>query len=608
VAAGIVTVTFDASQRAVIAAGPDERLLVVAGAGRGKTEVIAGRIQQLVDEHGLQPSDEVLVLTFSRAAVAAARRRLEDRGNGLVAVSTFDSFATRVLLEAGEDPSLAGGFDQRVRAATKALREDPPERITELRHVLLDEVQDLVGDRAEFALALLGRLDPDCGFTALGDPLQAIYDWQLDESTSKTSSYGLLERLTTDLGARRTSLDVDYRARGKDPLAVVALGDEVRRLEDGPEARELVAKVSSTLLDLGPMTEATNLVDREPRTTAVLCRTNGQALVVSQELRNAGVRHVLRRQLVQVGVAAWVGTALGDVNSPNLDKDEVLELVAAATQDIDPTEAWVALKEAERRPRDRELLTLSAVRQALRVGAAPLGLAASDHASVVVSTVHRAKGLEFDRVIIVPARERGGVDADPATEMRVSYVALSRARDEVYLSSAPAEAGLVFKPRGVDRWAQHAWQGRRPPRVVSLEALSVDVDVQKPTRGPSGTAVEVQAQLRESAIAGAPVVGLLESGGEIAAPRFTLHLQDGGAVIGRTSESLGRALARVIRPGYGRDWPRALVGLAVGSVETVAGDPDLTRFAGLPGSGLWLVPRLTGLARPDWKNEWEGWT
>ncbi len=222
----------------------------------------------------------------------------------------------------------------------------------------------------------------------------------------------------------------------------------------------------------------------------------------------------------------------------------------------------------------------------------------------MVSTVHRAKGLEFDRVVIVPARDRADADLDPAEEMRVSYVALSRARDEVYLGSAPAEAGLVFKPRGVDRWAQHAWQGRRPPRVVSLEALSVDVDVQKPTRGHSGTAVEVQARLRERAVTGAALVGVLEPDGELAAPRFTLHLSDDGSIVGRTSESFGRALARVLRPGYGKDWPRALLGLAVGSVETVAGDPDLTRFAGLPGSGLWLVPRLTGLARPDWKNEW----
>ncbi|MCZ2804846.1 AAA family ATPase [Modestobacter sp. VKM Ac-2983] len=603
-----MTFEFDASQQAIVEAGPEERLLVVAGAGRGKTEVIAGRVRELVDVHGLLPSDEVLVLTFSRAAVAAARRRLEDRGHGMIAVSTFDSFATQVLLEAGEDPSSVGGFDRRIRAATAALRNDPPPRVTTLRHVLLDEVQDLVGDRAELALAVLGQLEPDCGFTALGDPLQAVYDWQLDESVSKVSSGQLMARLVDGLSARRTALDVDYRARGTDPLAVVDLGEDVRRLGDGAAARERVTSFIDHLLDLGPVPGMTNLVDRAPQTTALLCRTNGQALTVSQSLREAGVRHVLRRPLEDVGVASWIGAAFGAAETPVLDRDEVTALVHAATSDIDPVDAWVALKEAERRTRDREHLDLGALRRALRAGSAPLGLAAADDASVVVSTIHRAKGLEFDRVLIVPAQERGDIDADPAAEMRVSYVALSRARDEVFLCQAPQEAAMVSRlPSG--RWAVHAWMGRGKRRPVSMEAVSQDVDIIKPTAEQDGSGRAVQARLSRGDVTGAPLIAVLEVGSAPNMPRFTLHLAADGMLVGRTSEHFGRGLLSTFgRPFGGRDWPRAIHGMAIASVETVAGDPDLTRFAGLGGSGLWLVPRLTGLAGPDWKNEWEGWT
>jgi DNA helicase-2/ATP-dependent DNA helicase PcrA len=603
-----VSVIFDASQRAVIESDADARLLVVAGAGRGKTEVIAGRVRELVDVHGLLPSEEVLVLTFSRAAVAAARRRLEDRGHGLVAVSTFDSFAAQVLLEADEDPSSIGGFDRRIRAATAVLRDDPPARVSTLRHVLLDEVQDLVGDRAELALALLGQLEPDCGFTALGDPLQAIYDWQLDESTSKVSSGQLMAGLVDDLGARRTALDVDYRARGEEPLAVVDLGDDVRQLGDGAAARERVTDFIDGLLDLGPLPGATSLVDRSPRTTAVLCRTNGQALTVSQRLREAGVRHVLRRPLEDVGVASWVGAAFGAVDSPVLDREEVTALVQGATADIDPVDAWVALKEAERRTRDRDHLDLGALRRALRAGAAPLGLAAADDASVVMSTVHRAKGLEFDRVLIVPADERRDLDDDPAAEMRVSYVALSRARDEIFLCHAPDEAAMVSRlPSG--RWAVHAWMGRGKRRPAAMEAVSLDVDIIKPTGGQDGSAAAAQERLQRGDVTGAGVTAVLEAGSAPNTPRFTLHLDEDGALVGRTSEHFGRGLSSTFgTPWGGQGWPRAVRGLAVASVETVAGDPDLTRFAGLGGSGLWLVPRLTGLARPDWKNEWKGWT
>lgn len=603
-----MSVVFDASQRAVIESDASTRLLVVAGAGRGKTEVIAGRVEDLVDVHGLQPADEVLVLTFSRAAVAAARRRLEDRGNGLVAVSTFDSFATRVLLEADEDPSSVGSFDRRIRAATAVLRDDPPARVSALRHVLLDEVQDLVGDRAELALAVLGQLEPDCGFTALGDPLQAIYDWQLDDSTSKLSSGELMTRLVEDLGASTTALDVDYRARGEDPRAVVELGEVVRRVTDGAEAQELVRDFVEGLLDLGPLPEVTNLVDRTPKTTAVLCRTNGQALTVSQRLREAGVRHVLRRPLEDVGVARWIGAAFGAVDTPVLDRDEVTALVGAAASEIDPIDAWVTLKEAERRRQDRDHLDLGALRRALRAGAPPLGLAAADDASVVVSTIHRAKGLEFDRVLIVPAHERRDLDDDPAAEMRVSYVALSRARDEIFLCQAPQEAAMVSRLQS-GRWAVHAWMGRGRRRPVAMEAVSLDADVIKPTGGQDDSAAAVQRRLRCGDVSGAAVTAVLEKDSTPQLPRFTLHLDEDGTLVGRTSEHFGRGLWSTFgRPWGGQGWPRAIRGLAVASVETAAGDPDLTRLAGLGGSGLWLVPRLTGLARPDWKNEWEGWT
>ena len=49
---------------------------------------------------------------------------------------------------------------------------------------------------------------------------------------------------------------------------------------------------------------------------------------------------------------------------------------------------------------------------------------------VVVSTIHRAKGLEFDRVLLTDPRDRDA--SDPGEENRILYVALSRARREIF--------------------------------------------------------------------------------------------------------------------------------------------------------------------------------
>lgn len=113
------------------------------------------------------------MLSFSRAAVSAVRARLELREVAAANVRTFDSFAGQILLDADIEP--IGSYEARIRQATRVLNESDeiPFEVESLRHVVMDEVQDLVGDRADFVLALLRRLDSDVGVTALGDPLQA---------------------------------------------------------------------------------------------------------------------------------------------------------------------------------------------------------------------------------------------------------------------------------------------------------------------------------------------------------------------------------------------------------------------------------------------------
>lgn len=159
-------------QLSIVEAPANARLLVIAGAGQGKTEVVVSRIDALVQNEGLTASEEVLVLSFSRAAVSAVRTRLDVRDVARATVRTFDSFASVLLLDAGIQAE--GGFDARIRRATQLLKEaeEAPHDVELLRHIVIDEVQDLVGDRADFVTAILNWLDDDAGITALGDPLQ----------------------------------------------------------------------------------------------------------------------------------------------------------------------------------------------------------------------------------------------------------------------------------------------------------------------------------------------------------------------------------------------------------------------------------------------------
>src|SRR5215211_4270726 len=101
----------NAAQRAAVT-HPEGPVLVVAGAGTGKTRVLTRRFAWLV-EQGVPP-EAILALTFSSTAAAEMRERLEalveDPWEELH-VSTFHGFCSRLLadeaLEAGLDPFFA---------------------------------------------------------------------------------------------------------------------------------------------------------------------------------------------------------------------------------------------------------------------------------------------------------------------------------------------------------------------------------------------------------------------------------------------------------------------------------------------------------------------
>ncbi|MFA5013204.1 MAG: UvrD-helicase domain-containing protein [Candidatus Paceibacterota bacterium] len=78
-------------------------LMIVAGAGTGKTTVITNRIAYLIEEKGLKP-EEILALTFTDKAA----REMEDRVEALLPfgyydfwISTFHSFCDRILKNYG---------------------------------------------------------------------------------------------------------------------------------------------------------------------------------------------------------------------------------------------------------------------------------------------------------------------------------------------------------------------------------------------------------------------------------------------------------------------------------------------------------------------------
>ncbi|MBD3240667.1 MAG: AAA family ATPase [Chitinivibrionales bacterium] len=102
----------NASQRTAVLhnQGP---LLVLAGAGSGKTRVLTARVARLVGERHCRPKN-ILAVTFTNKAAREMRERLaklvSTRAAAEMTICTFHSFGARVLREHGSVVGLHRGF------------------------------------------------------------------------------------------------------------------------------------------------------------------------------------------------------------------------------------------------------------------------------------------------------------------------------------------------------------------------------------------------------------------------------------------------------------------------------------------------------------------
>lgn len=100
----------EAQREAVVHQGAP--LLIVAGAGSGKTRVLTHRIAYQLQKGALRPS-EVLAITFTNKAAAEMQERVHaliEPGGGYIWVSTFHSACVRILREHAKAAGLKSNF------------------------------------------------------------------------------------------------------------------------------------------------------------------------------------------------------------------------------------------------------------------------------------------------------------------------------------------------------------------------------------------------------------------------------------------------------------------------------------------------------------------
>lgn len=89
--------SLDSQQRLAVLSDEDN-VLVIAGAGSGKTATIAGKVAYLVRKKGIQPKD-ILLISFTRKSCEEMQERIKNKMNINVDVKTFNKLGLDIIRE-----------------------------------------------------------------------------------------------------------------------------------------------------------------------------------------------------------------------------------------------------------------------------------------------------------------------------------------------------------------------------------------------------------------------------------------------------------------------------------------------------------------------------
>lgn len=455
----------DVDQSEFIQAPISQRTIINAGPGTGKTWSLIERIIHMAssssnDEVDDEPlSDTVQVICFSNAAVGVVENRLKlaieegrlEGGRQKPNVRTLDSFASCIIHWAREHQDahkiLPKGFswgdsdyDKAINTAREAISKYKG-IFDSCRHFIIDEVQDIVGCRAEFVLEILKALPEECGFSLLGDACQAIYDYQADNHPNMMNS----EEFYAQLFASYTSaiyLKFSKNYRQQNPLPqqfsiyrdAILTGDIQACKNAFKQLRSETHVIEKEEFDLGkPNADFLNKL-RKKGSIAFLTRNNGQSLRVSTWLRQKNINHQLFRE-TPIQHAGWIGRFFLSYDDDVIDKADFSKVFPEIFPDKKEyiEDYWNALINESNSGSRKRYKTADILRAIMTTKKWNTLLTPDDNinSEIVVSNIHRAKGREFDVVILV-SEQASPDDIEKREEHRVNYTGFSRYKKEMH--------------------------------------------------------------------------------------------------------------------------------------------------------------------------------
>ncbi|MGI6623239.1 MAG: RecQ family ATP-dependent DNA helicase [Acetivibrionales bacterium] len=419
-------------QSQIINDNESKYIVVAAGPGSGKTRVLAHKLASLLLLEDVK-HEQLLMLTFSRAAATEFKKRLIDLiGNAahFVEIKTFHSYCFDLL---GKIGSLEG-VENVVKNATEMINNGEVEPGKVMKSVLvIDEAQDM--DKNEFALVqALIHANDDMRIIAVGDDDQNIYEFRGSDSK-------YLHSLIEEYGAVKYEMEENFRSKGR----IVALSNAFiaslsNRMKSSP--------IQAVNNEPGTVEIAYHTSDRIEEAVAndviknykggkacVLTNTNYEALQIQGILTKKGIRVKLIQsndgfRLYNLAeVRFFLKSIDANLKSPVINDD----LWSAAKKRLEEAYAdSTCLSNCLNMIAEFESVNSIKFRTDLEEFIKESNyddFYSEDYEAVYVSTIHKAKGREFDTVFLLIKNTNIINDA----EKRRLYVALTRAKESLFI-------------------------------------------------------------------------------------------------------------------------------------------------------------------------------
>ena len=469
-------------------------IVVAAGPGSGKTRVLVHKLASLLLLEDVK-HEQLLMLTFSRAAATEFKQRLMQLiGNAahFVEIKTFHSYCFDLLGRVGNLDE-AGDV---VKQAAEMIKngEVEPNRISKTV-LVIDEAQDMSKDDYALVTALM-KANEEMRVIAVGDDDQNIYEFRgfnslyLYELTQTehsrffemTENYRSFRHIVE--AANDFARNIRQRIKSAPIISMSQEDGEVRIVKHPYEIQEKRVYMYQPILEDVIRLQTSNnqkatdgSSDKKNETISILTQTNEEAVIMLALLHSHGIKAKLVQSMD--GLRFWnlaevryflkkIDQSLKETKSPIIP-DDIWE--TAKHQTYQKYASSLALQYLHRSLQIFEQTNRAKYYSDLKefvFESSVEDFCDITESDIVVSTIHKAKGHEFDHVLMLITHPEHPTDEI----LRRYYVGMTRAKQTLTIHTN----GNLFDTLHT---AQHLYdaQAYDEPNEIVLQLSHKDVNL-----------------------------------------------------------------------------------------------------------------------------------